>query len=68
MKTFVLQNVNTAGKIENYTSAYYLFEQDQSFWLNDGWVHCVYCPAFRRYCLIPPQLFGMPFALFYLKQ
>ena len=26
MKTFILQNVNTAGKIESYTSAYYLFE------------------------------------------
>ena len=26
MKTSILQNVNTAGKIENYTSAYYLSE------------------------------------------
>ena len=26
MKTFILQNVNKAGKMENYTSAYYLFE------------------------------------------
>ena len=32
MKTFILQNANTAGKMENYTSAYYLFELDQSFW------------------------------------
>ena len=26
MKAFILQNVNTAGKLENYTWAYYLFE------------------------------------------
>ena len=30
MKTFILQNENTAGKMENYTSAYYLFEPGQS--------------------------------------
>ena len=26
IRTFILQNVNTAGKIENYTSVHYLFE------------------------------------------
>ena len=26
MRTFILQNVNTAEKVENYTSVYYLFE------------------------------------------
>ena len=26
MKTFILQNVNAAGNIENHNSAYYLFE------------------------------------------
>ena len=26
MKTFILQNINTAGKMESYTSTYYLFE------------------------------------------
>ena len=30
MKTFILHNVNTAEKMENFTSAYYLFEQDES--------------------------------------
>ena len=30
MKTFILQNVKTAEKMENFTSAYYLFEQDES--------------------------------------
>ena len=30
MKTFILQNVNTTEKMENFTSAYYLFEQDES--------------------------------------
>ena len=26
MKTFILQNIITAGKMESYTSTYYLFE------------------------------------------
>ena len=82
MKTFILQNVNTAGKMENYSSAYSIWIGLKSLieWIifvfiilnihkRNRWINCVYFLAFKRYCFIPPQIFVRPFAsLFYLKK